>query len=86
MSVCVHAVCACCVCSYLLSQQHRGVAVLAVGLRAQCGEAQEEEEQSEGPDHQLPVQHRVQERLVAVQQLQYGKIRSHMMSLPSNKL
>lgn len=55
--------------SYLLRQQHRRVAVLAVGLGAQRGQSQQKEEERGGPNHQLPVDQRVQEGFVAVQQL-----------------
>lgn len=55
--------------SYLLRQQHRRVAVLAVGLGAQRRQSQQKEEERGGPNHQLPVYQRVQEGFVAVQQL-----------------
>lgn len=54
---------------YLLSEQHWGVAVLAVRLRAERRQPQQEEDEGRGPHHQLPVCRRLQKCFVAVQEL-----------------
>ena len=58
---------------HLLGEQHRGVAVFAVGLGAQRGQTQQEQEEGGAPQHQLPVGQRVQECVVTVQELREGR-------------
>ena len=63
---------------YLLSEQHRRVAVFAVGLWAQCGQPQQKEDEGGAPHHQLPVCLRLQESFVASQELNKSRSSSRV--------